>query len=83
MIRTEIRTSEIAMHARMTFTLDTQIVDLLKIIVPAKQRSQYVEEILRKALRRAEMEADYEAMANDPESQADAEFYKDFCGDIE
>ena len=29
------------------------------------------------------MEADYEAMANDPESQADAEFYKDFCGDIE
>ena len=42
-----------------------------------------IEEMLRKALRKAEMEADYEAMANDPESQADAEFYKDFCGDIE
>ena len=83
MIRTKIRIIEVAMHARMTFTLDTQVVDLFKNIIPAKQRSQYIEEMLRKALRKAEMEADYEAMANDPESQADAEFYKDFCGDIE
>lgn len=71
------------MHERMTITLDAAVVQQFRAAVPAKQRSQYIEDILRKALRRMDMEADYEAMANDPESQADAEFYKQFAGDVE
>lgn len=40
-------------------------------------------EARRKAPERlAMMEADYAAMAADPEAQADAEFFKDFCGDV-
>lgn len=71
------------MHERMTITLDTAVIQQFREAVPARQRSQYIEDMLRKALRRAEQEADYAAMASDPESQTDAEFYKDFCGDIE
>lgn len=73
------------MHARMTISIQDTIYAQFTQLVPAKKRSQYVEKLLAEAMHKekiAMMEADYEAMANDPESQVDAAFYQQFCGDI-
>lgn len=70
------------MHARMTFTLDTHLIEQLKAIIPAQQRSQFAEKTLAKALQHLQMEADYRAMANDVTAQADAEYFQDMCGEV-
>ena len=74
------------MHARMTISIQDTVYAHFTQLVPAKKRSQYIEQLIADAMHKeklADMEADYEAMANDPESQADAAFYQHFCGDIE
>ena len=74
------------MHARMTISIQDTIYAQFTQLVPAKKRSHYIEQLLAEAMDKeklASMEADYEAMANDPESQEDAAFYQHFCGDIE
>lgn len=73
------------MHARLTISIQDTIYEQFMQLVPAKKRSQYIEQLLAEAIHKqklAMMEADYEAMANDSESQADAAFYQQFCGDI-
>ncbi|HRH91742.1 MAG TPA: hypothetical protein PLW01_07490 [Agitococcus sp.] len=73
------------MHARMTISIQDTIYEQFMQLVPAKKRSQYIEQLLAEAIlkeKTAIMEADYEAMANDLESQEDAAFYQQFCGDI-
>lgn len=70
------------MHERMTITLDATVVKQFRAAVPAKQRSQYIEDMLRKALRRAEQEAEYEAMSKDPAFLAEEAFFMDFNGDV-
>ncbi|WP_297921604.1 hypothetical protein [uncultured Agitococcus sp.] len=69
----------------MTISIQDTIYEQFMQLVPAKKRSQYIEQLLAEAIlkeKTAIMEADYEAMANDLESQEDAAFYQQFCGDI-
>lgn len=73
------------MHARLTISIEDSVYQQLKAFVPAKQRSQFIEELLADALKKKKLavrEAEYEEMAKDPDFLAEQAFFMDFSGDV-
>lgn len=73
------------MHARLTISIQDTIYEQFMQLVPAKKRSQYIEQLLDEAIRKekiAARDAECEAMANDPDYLAEEKFFMDFNGDV-
>lgn len=73
------------MHARMTISIQDTIYEQFMQFVPAKKRSQYIEQLLADAMRKekiAARDAECEEMANDPDFIAEQAFFMDFNGDV-
>lgn len=74
------------MRRRMTIQLSDHLYLEFTKLIPAKKRSQYIEQLLIEAIRKEQLiarDAECTEMANDPDSIADAAFFENFCGDIE
>lgn len=73
------------MHARMTISIQDTVYAQLTHYVPAKKRSQYIEQLIAEAMRKEKLaarDAECEAMANDPDFVAEQAFFMDFNGDV-
>jgi metal-responsive CopG/Arc/MetJ family transcriptional regulator len=74
------------MRKKMTIQLQDKVYLQFTQLIPVKKRSQYIEQLIIEAIRKEQLiarDAEYTEMANDPDSQADAVFFENFCGDIE
>ncbi len=73
------------MHARMTISIQDTVYAQFTQLVPAKKRSQYIEQLIADAIHKEKLaarDAECEAMANDPEFITEQSFFMDFNGDV-
>jgi metal-responsive CopG/Arc/MetJ family transcriptional regulator len=73
------------MHARMTISIQDTVYAQFTQLVPAKKRSQYIEQLIADAMHKEKLaarDAECEAMANDPQFITEQAFFIDFNGDI-
>jgi len=69
----------------MTISIQDTVYAQFTQLVPAKKRSQYIEQLIADAMhkeKRAARDAECEAMANDPDFIAEQAFFMDFNGDV-
>ncbi len=71
------------MHKRMTITLDEAVYDGLFRMVGRRHMSHYIEDLLRPHVTEAQLREGYQAMAADPDREAEAlEWCNGLAGDV-
>lgn len=73
------------MHARMTISIQDTVYAQFTQLVPAKKRSQYIEQLIADAMHKEKLaarDAECETMANDPNFIAEQAFFMNFNGDV-
>lgn len=60
------------MQKKLTITIDERVYEGLHVVVGRRRISRFIETLVRARIAKEQLEADYKAMAEDEEREADA-----------